>query len=114
MSFVYKLAPSAAWARAQETGVVEPAEVDRRDGFIHLSTANQALETARLYFAHVPDVVALEIDPARLSDPLRYEMAPKRGEAFPHLYGALPTSAVVRARALERAGDGFVFADAAP
>lgn len=114
MSFVYKLVPAGVWLRAQESGVVEPAEVDRRDGFIHLSTADQVMETARLHFAHVPDVMALEIDPALLSSQLRYEIAPKRGEAFPHLYGALQAGAVVRARHLRRIGDQFVFADGAP
>lgn len=113
MSLVYKLVPAAVWARALETGHVEPAEIDRKDGYVHLSTAAQTLETARLYFAETPDVLALEIDPSRLDGEIRYELAPKRGEAFPHLYGRLTTGAVLRARPLKREGAGFAFADGA-
>lgn len=112
MTLVYKLVPAEAWERATRTGAVEPAEIDRKDGYIHLSTAAQALETARLHFSDVPDVLALEIDPQRVEGEIRYEMAPKRGEAFPHLYGVLPVSAVLRARALRRTAAGFEFADA--
>lgn len=114
MSLVYKLVAPDAWARAQDTGIVEPAEIDRKDGYIHLSTVSQALETARLYFADAPALLALEIDPARVDGEIRYELAPKRGEAFPHLYGALPLSAVLRARPLRREGAGYAFADGAP
>ena len=114
MSLVYKLVAPAVWARAQDLGVVEPAEIDRKDGYIHLSVANQVLETARLHFADAPALLALEIDPVRVDGEVRYELAPKRGEAFPHLYGALPLSAVLRARPLRREGAGFVFADSAP
>lgn len=114
MSFVYKLVSPEALARARESGVVAPAEIDRKDGYIHLSTAAQALETARLHFSDAPQLLALEIDPERVEGEIRYELAPKRREAFPHLYGVLPLRAVVRVRPLRRDGARFVFADDAP
>jgi uncharacterized protein (DUF952 family) len=114
MNFVYKLVTPQAWARARDSGAVAPAEIDRKDGYIHLSTAAQTLETARRHFSEAPELLALEIDPDRVDGEIRFEIAPTRGEAFPHLYGALPLSAVVRVRPLRREGAGFVFEDGAP
>lgn len=113
MTFVYKLLPAAAWARAAAEGVVAPSDVDRRDGYIHLSGADQVLDTADRYFGDVDDVVALEIPEHRIAAVLRYEHAPKRGALFPHLYGALPVSAVARVRPLRRIAGRFRFAEGA-
>ena len=44
-----------------------------QEGFIHLSRAHQVLPTAHAYFAGVPDVVVLVIDPTLLAAPLVYE-----------------------------------------
>ena len=66
------------------------SEVDRRDGYIHFSTAGQAQETAQLHFNGKADLVVLEVPVAALGDKLRWE--PSRGGLFfPHLYGPLAT-----------------------
>ncbi|MDT0426000.1 DUF952 domain-containing protein, partial [Streptomyces evansiae] len=44
------------------------------------------------------DLVVLVVDPARLTDPVRYEAMKPGGEEFPHLYGPLPVEAVVEVR----------------
>ena len=109
--FVYKIVAAADWARAQETGVVAPSTIDVHDGYMHLSNPSQTLETANRYFADAADLVALEIETRRIAAALKYELAPKRGELFPHLYGALKTSDVSRARPLARVGGAWRFAD---
>lgn len=107
--FVYRLASEQEWFAAQESGVVPSRDIDRRDGYLHLSTRGQVLETAARHFADAADLLALEINAAPLRDLLIYELAPKRGEKFPHLYGALRAEHVTRALRLVRAGDGFDF-----
>ncbi len=78
---------------AKRNGVFAGSEVDRRDGYIHLSTAEQAQETAQRHFLGQGDLIVLEIDGAALQPPLVWE--PSRGGAlFPHLYGTLPTDRV--------------------
>lgn len=79
--------------------------IDRQDGFIHFSSAEQAPETAAKHFAGERDLVLLRVDAARLGNRLKWE--PSRGGAlFPHLYGALEVAAVIRVDPLPLAADG--------
>lgn len=93
MTAIYKILPRGEWRAAQETGTFTGSGIDLRDGYIHFSTAAQAQETARLHFRGKADLVVLEVDGAALG--LTWE--PSRGGAlFPHLYGVLPITAVIR------------------
>jgi uncharacterized protein (DUF952 family) len=93
MPTVYKICPAALWREAQSAGVFRGSEVDLRDGFIHFSTAVQAVETAAKHFAGQNELLLLHVDTAKLGDSLKWE--PSRGGAlFPHLYRDLPLAAV--------------------
>lgn len=97
MDPIYKITPRGDWERAEAAGTFGGAPVDLADGFIHFSTAAQVAETAAKHFAEQDDLLLVAVDPERLGDALRWE--PSRGGAlFPHLYGPLPTSAVLWAR----------------
>ena len=85
---VYKIVATEEWAKAQAAGVFTGAAIDRADGFIHFSTAEQAPETAAKWFAGRRDLTLVAIDADALGDALRWE--PSRGGAlFPHLYAGL-------------------------
>ena len=112
-TLVYRLATRAEWIATQDSGIAPTRDVDERDGYIHLSTRDQVLETANLHFAGARDLLALEIPLQVLADDVKFELAPKRGEAFPHLYGALRREHVARAIRLVDRGDGFQFGDEA-
>ena len=102
---IFKVAPQRLWAEAEEAGSFAGAPVDLVDGFIHLSTAGQVRETARRHFAGQDDLVIVAVDPDRLGAGLRWE--PSRGGAlFPHLYGELPTRAVLWTEVLPLGPDG--------
>src|SRR5271168_4797902 len=102
---VYKIVATEEWAEAEAVGAFTGASVDRADGFIHFSTAEQAPETAAKWFAGRGDLTLAAIDAAALGDDLRWE--PSRGGAlFPHLYAALPMCAVVWSRPLPLGSDG--------
>lgn len=103
---IYKIMAAGEWADARAAGVYAGSEHDRRDGFIHFSTAEQAAETAAKHFAGQANLLLLTIDAAKLGEALKWE--PSRGGAlFPHLYAALPLAAVVAVEELPLAADGL-------
>jgi uncharacterized protein (DUF952 family) len=96
---VYKIIGADEWREAEAAGVFAGAAIDRADGFIHFSTAEQAPETAAKWFAGRDDLTLAAVDAEALGGDLRWE--PSRGGVlFPHLYGALRMSAVVWSRPL--------------
>lgn len=105
MPIIYKILPRAMWAQATKDGVFRGSDVDRRDGFIHFSTASQAVETAARHFAGKADLMLLYVDTAPLAGALKWE--PSRGGAlFPHLYGDLALDAVTKTVPLPLGPDG--------
>jgi uncharacterized protein (DUF952 family) len=102
---VYKIVASEEWAEAEAAGVFMGGSVDRADGFIHFSTAEQAPATAAKWFADRGDLTLAAIDTEALGNHLRWEPS-RAGALFPHLYGALPMSAVVWSRPLPLGLDG--------
>ena len=99
-AYAYKLLGDDEWRKAEAEGVFLGSDVDLADGFIHLSTAGQLEETARKHFAGRSGLIRLTVDLATLGDAVVWE--PSRGGAlFPHVYGPVPTSAVVEATPFE-------------
>jgi glutathione S-transferase len=93
---LFHLALKGDWEQARETGTYQWSTRGMRlveVGFIHCSWQEQVAKTFERFYADAGDVLLLEIDPTRLSAPLRAEAIPT-GELFPHLYGPLPIEAV--------------------
>jgi len=105
---VYKIARAAEWESAQEAGVYLGSPDDRRDGYVHLSSAAQLRGTYEKHFAGERDLLLVAIDAARLRHRLRWEVSPS-GERFPHLYGPLelPEIDSVTAIAFDRNGQAI-------
>ncbi len=98
--FVYKLLRADEWAAFEAAGSFAGSADDGRDGFIHLSTAEQVAGTAAKYFPGEAGTMLVTLDADALGEKLRWE--PSRGGAlFPHLYRALRRTEVV---AVERYG----------
>jgi uncharacterized protein (DUF952 family) len=99
-TLIYKICPRQEWEAAVATGVFRGSAVDLKDGFIHLSTAEQVDETLCRHFAGQAGLLLIELDAADLGPALRFE--PSRGGAlFPHLYGDLPVSLARAVREIE-------------
>lgn len=97
MTLVYKICPAADWERAEAAGEVPASADDRRDGFIHLSTATQLPGTMARHFAGQEDLVLVAIEAETLGTALRWE-ASRGGALFPHCYGPIALGAVRWAR----------------
>jgi len=102
---IYKICPETLWRAAESAGIFHGAGIDVADGYIHFSTAGQAVETAAKHFRGQRDLVLVAVDALRLGQMLRWE--PSRGGAlFPHLYAPLELSAVKWVRPLPLGADG--------
>lgn len=111
MGRVYKIMSESEWAAARASGFVAPAPIDTEDGYIHLSTEEQVLETACLHFAGRSDLVAIGFDAAALGAALKWE-ASRGGALFPHLYAELPAAVATEARRLTPGpGGAFLFGE---
>jgi uncharacterized protein (DUF952 family) len=98
-SVIYKICPAALWQEAERDGVFRGSAADRRDGFIHFSTAAQVAETAAKHFVGQSDLVLVRVDTSRLGINLKWE-ASRGGALFPHLYSDLGLDAVMTAEPL--------------
>ena len=102
---IYHMCPAEAWAEAVAQGQYTGGEDDRRDGFIHFSTAAQLAETARRHRRGQAGLVLVAVDPVRLDERLRWEES-RGGQLFPHLYGPLSPAEATRVEPLPIGPDG--------
>ena len=102
---IYKITLREAWERAVRAGEFLGAPIDVQDGYIHFSSPDQVIETAKKHFSGQSDLMLVAIDSVRLGGALKWE--PSRGGAlFPHLYGPLPMDVVLSAIPLPLGPDG--------
>ena len=95
---LYRLAESADWQHAQQTGFFASADL-AAEGFIHSSERYQILETARRYYAGRTDLILLEWDEAALAATgvrVEREWVASRQQHFAHVFGPVPLAAVRR------------------
>ena len=93
---LFHLALKGDWEQAQDSGTYQWSTRGMRlteVGFIHCSWQEQVPKTFERFYADAGEIVLLEIDPTRLTSPLRADAIPT-GDLFPHLYGPLPIEAV--------------------
>ena len=105
MTTIYKICEREAWRTAEADGAFRGSDVDLRDGFIHFSTAAQVAGTAAKHFAGQPGLVLVAVDGDALGPALKWQRS-RGDDLFPHLYAALPLSAVRWARPLPDEIDG--------
>jgi len=102
---LYKVVPAEVWRSAEQEGLFRGSGIDLQDGFIHLSAADQVVETVARHFAGQKDLMLITIDGDKLGSALRWE--PSRDAAlFPHVYGVIPIEAVEKVDPLPLADDG--------
>jgi len=103
---IYHMCRKDEWDQARKTGSYGGSSQDGADGFIHFSTAAQVRASAAKHRAGQEDLVLLTVAADALGTALKWEPA-RGGALFPHLYGALPVSAVTRADDLPLGADGL-------
>lgn len=108
----FHLAPVPVW-EAQRAGARYVPEAFAVEGFVHCTDGLDRLAAsgARHLRADPRSYVALELDLDRIPSEARYDADPP---VFPHLYGPVPTAAVISVRPAERSADGSFTGFGAP
>jgi uncharacterized protein (DUF952 family) len=103
---VFHIATVADWTAAQDAG--EYATSTRgvsleEEGFIHCSRGEQVAGVWQRYYADAGEpLVLLTIDTDRLASPWQEDQV--GNDSYPHVYGPLKASAVVRVQPMDSAG----------
>ena len=101
---VYKILTLEEWENASKTGFVV-TELDKKDGFVHLSTSSQLAITLSFFFTQHKQVVLLQLIQDEIEDALVFEAPVPEGERnglFPHLYSELGVNQISQVWHLER------------
>lgn len=88
------------WERARVVGAYTKSTRGRSlddEGFIHCSYRHQVEQIANAFYADLPDLVLLEIDPDELTVAVVDENLEGGAERFPHVYGPVPLHAITNA-----------------
>jgi uncharacterized protein (DUF952 family) len=102
---IYKIMRETDFDAAMREGFFRGSPDDLRDGFIHLSTADQVPGTLAAHFAGQDDLVLLALDGERLGLGLKWE-ASRGGALFPHLYAPLDLAALLWVEPLSLDAEG--------
>jgi uncharacterized protein (DUF952 family) len=94
---IYHVATLADWRRAEQTGTYTTSTYGRtleEEGFIHAARHDQVPQVRDQFYAEVTEpLLVLEVETDRLEAEVRDEQV--GDEVYPHVYGPIPTSAVV-------------------
>lgn len=116
---LFHICTDQEWQRARLAGSYVAEALDR-DGFVHCSDPGTVHLPANRLYAERTDLVLLQIDPALLTVPVKWEPGVDEDPAgpwFPHIYGPIELDAVVAVHPfVPNAGGGFtpVQPDAVP
>ena len=105
---IYKIFRRPEWDALRKNGQTSGAPIDLSDGYIHLSTAEQVVETAAKHFADQSDLVLVAVEADALAPDLKWE-ASRGGALFPHLYRDMRMEDVVWDKSLPLGATGHIF-----
>jgi len=95
MSIIYHMTTREAWTAVDPEKGYQPPSLGS-EGFIHLSTSGQILGVANGLYHGQRDSVILCVDELKVRAEIVYEDCYETGQDFPHIYGPLFPTAVVK------------------
>lgn len=107
---IYHLALTSDWKNAQASGSYTMSTRDvtlEQEGFIHCSLPHQLARIANTYYKDLDALTMLHIDTKRLTAEVKFERSGlTTTDKYPHVYGAIPVSAVTATTVWWRGEDG--------
>lgn len=107
-SIAYKILTRPEKTTLETSGRFEGSPQDAADGYIHLSTDAQLTRTVDRHFAGQSDLFIAAVDLKTAGDTIKWELSPRSGMEFPHLYGVLQQRQVMWIAPLRRDEQGQV------
>ena len=100
MSTILHIALRSDWEKSVPSGYYNPSSLGS-EGFIHCSMIEQTVDTANQFFPNKQGLILLCIDENKLESKVKFEGPACTNDQrtsllFPHIYGPLNVSAVVR------------------
>ena len=92
---IYHIADEAGWENALHEGSYEHPTL-KTEGFIHTCEVGQITSVRNRYYRGIASLLLLHIDESLVASQIKYELSPSVNETFPHIYGPLNTSAVIK------------------
>ena len=100
MNVILHITTADAWAAAKAHGSYA-ADSLATAGFIHCCEERQLAWVVEAHFPGRTGLLLLHVDTTRLDAEVKYENLEGGTELFPHVYGAIPVSAVVAVTTLD-------------
>jgi len=100
---IYHLTEPAVWERSLADGSHTSSTRGRtleQEGFIHCSTPEQWPGVRDRFYADVEELLLLHVDERLVEAPVVFERVGDAPGEFPHVYGPIPLTAVVRVERL--------------
>lgn len=97
MSVIFHICRAHEWRKTKRQSQYRPESL-AKEGFIHAATASDIKKIARLFFKDQANLVILFINRDLVASLIKEEIAkhPRlKGSVFPHIYGPIPTEAIV-------------------
>jgi uncharacterized protein (DUF952 family) len=88
---IFKILRENEFLHLERKKITNGSEDDKRDGFIHFSTAEQLKATLINYFQGERNLILLAVDTEIFGNELRWEIS-RNQSSFPHLYSSLKLS----------------------
>ena len=98
MDLIYHITTVDWWNRFSNENQYRSPTLSE-DGFIHCSKQEQVDGVLKRYYTNDKDLLLLHIDSSQLTALLKFELATNK-ELFPHVYGAINKSAIIRVESI--------------
>lgn len=96
---VFHIIEKEKWEVVKDDLEYSPPSI-QKEGFIHLCDKNQIQTVLNRYYQNQQNLLLLHINPLKLKYELKYDQVYERQPLYPHLYGPLNLSAVIKAEAV--------------
>ena len=100
---IYKILTLQEWQEFQANQIFDGSELDIKDGFIHMSFAQQIDGIRQKFFKEISPVVLLSLDTQKFdSSSFKVEANKPNGNQYPHYYDKLTIDMVVDTKIIDQ------------